>query len=115
MRLMVSVVVACLAGCAGTPSTSPASFNATSQVADADAGADAASSPKIIPERIKGAYKVIEHDGVRKYCTRELATGSRVNYRTICLSQAEYDKLETESRDFRASFDHRPDEMKAGP
>jgi hypothetical protein len=81
MRLLTfAAAVLCVAGCAGQP---PAAKQA------------------MAPERIKGPYKVVMRGDKKLYCSKELATGSHVNYRTICLTPEEYAEIERQSREWK--------------
>jgi hypothetical protein len=91
MRSLIFVAVLCAAGCAGQPRTvAPA-------IADTAAPSGEAAKPvakrKMVPERVKGAYRMVEKNGEKRYCRKELATGSHVNYRTICLTTEEYEQI----------------------
>jgi hypothetical protein len=77
MRLLIVAAVLCVAGCAGQP----------------------AAKQGVIPERSKGPYKVVMRGDKKLYCTRELSTGSHVNYRTICLTPEEYAEMERRSKE----------------
>ena len=79
MRMLIVAAVLCVAGCAGQP---PAKQG-------------------LIPERTKGPYKVVMRGDKKVYCTKELATGSHVNYRTICLTPEEYAEIERQSREWK--------------
>ena len=78
MRLFITAVVLCVAGCAGQPT----------------------QKQGMIPERTKGPYKVVMRGEKKLYCTKELSTGSHVNYRTICLTPEEYAEIERKSREW---------------
>ena len=100
-HLILIAVLCCAAGCAGTPTNTPADGTATaaSQAAKEKAAQDTKVA-KLIPERIKGPFKVIMRGEKKLYCTKELATGSHVNFRTICLTPEEYADLEARARDW---------------
>jgi hypothetical protein len=110
MRLPIVAAVLCIAGCAGQPPTAPsagqtevaadAASSATGQPAAADA-APAKPQKRVVPERMKGPYKVVMRGDKKLYCTKELATGSHVNHRTICLTPEEYAEIERRSREWR--------------
>jgi hypothetical protein len=99
MRILLAIATLCIAGCAGQPPTRVASAE---PIADA-AGAAAArpAKKKVVAERIKGPYKVVMRGDEKLYCTKELATGSHVNYRTICLTPEEYADLEASARQWK--------------
>ena len=63
------------AGCASTDSQSPP---ATRQV-PVDA--------KNVADVQRAGYKVVNRDGEKLYCRRELETGSHLNYQTTCLTE----------------------------
>ena len=78
-RWSLVAAVLCVAGCAGQPPT---------------------AKQGVAPERTKGPYKMVMKGDKKLYCTKELSTGSHVNYRTICLTPEEYAKVEEQSREF---------------
>lgn len=79
MRLLIVAAALCVAACAGQPP----------------------QKQGLVPERIKGPYKVVMRGEKKLYCTKELATGSHVNYRTICLTPEEYADIEAKSREWK--------------
>jgi len=105
MRMLIVTALVCVAGCAGQPPAQPSDTAATT--ASATSG-QARSQPKkekkIIPERIKGPYKVVMRGDEKLYCTKELATGSHVNHRTICLTPEEYLAIEQGAKDWKDSM-----------
>lgn len=109
MRLLVLFTVLCATGCASQPSGTPASTvsPASNAATPAEAGRPAKTT-KLIPERIKGPYKVVEKDGKRLYCTRERTTGSHVNFRNICLTPEEYADIEAKSREWKDALSSGP-------
>jgi hypothetical protein len=78
MRLSLWTLVPLLAatGCATTQSPSPPP--AAHQV-PVDA--------KNVVDVQRAGYKVVNRDGEKLYCRRELATGSHLNYQTTCLTE----------------------------
>ena len=97
MRFPTLIAAAmCAAGCAGQPAAKPVSAEPT--------GGAAAARPaqaKVIPERIKGAYKVVMRGDKKLYCSKEKATGSHVNFRTVCLTPEEYLAIEQDARSWK--------------
>ena len=92
MRILILLVALAAAGCATDPTSTTAKDVEPAKAASAKP-APAAKS-KVVPERIKGAYRVLIKDGEKRYCRKELATGSHVNFRTICLTEAEYQDMQ---------------------
>lgn len=90
MRLLLAITAALLiSACAGTP---------RQPTPEEKAAADAIDKSGINPRRAKGPYRVVLVEGEKKYCRKELATGSHVNFRTICLSEQEYLTMQEEAR-----------------
>jgi hypothetical protein len=86
MRNLVLIAVLCaVAGCAGQP-TAP---KEETKVA----------GKKVIPERVKGPYKVVMKGDKKLYCTKELSTGSKTNFRTICMTPEEYADMERQAQE----------------
>jgi hypothetical protein len=101
MRYLIMIAALCaFAGCAGQPPAT--SSNAGTTTASAEEVAKTAK-PKVIPERVKGPYKVVMRGDQKLYCTRELATGSRSNFRNICMTPEEWAETERRSRDWKDS------------
>jgi hypothetical protein len=63
-----------LAGCAAAPTSPPA----TQQVPVTGAN---------VVDVQRAGYKVVNKDGEKLYCRRDLATGSHINYQTTCLTE----------------------------
>jgi len=97
MLLAVLAPLVVLAGCAGAPQRQP---NAAEK-----AEVERIANMKSPPERAKGAYRVVMKGGQKHYCQKEVATGSHVNYRTICLTEQDYlamqDKAQEQMNDMR--------------
>jgi hypothetical protein len=98
MRILILTAALCIAGCAGQP---PTKLAAAGPAADAAAAPAKPQKSKVVPERVKGPYKVVMRGEKKLYCTKEVATGSHVNYRTICLTPEEYADLEASSREWK--------------
>jgi hypothetical protein len=81
---MLAVVV--LAGCAGTAPQEPA--------AERQVKVDSSN----IVEAQKAGYKVVDQDGKKLYCKRDLNTGSHVRYTTTCLTEQEWQEMVDASR-----------------
>ena len=82
MKPLMMLAVLAVVGCAGAPPREP---NAAEK-----AEVERIANLKSPPERAKGAYRVVMKDGEKHYCQKEVATGSHVNYRTICLTEKDY-------------------------
>jgi hypothetical protein len=104
MRYLVLIAtLGIIAGCASKP-TAPAAGAAegtTAAATDTAKPAAKPAKPAFIPERIKGPYKVVMKGDQKLYCTKELATGSKVNFRTICMTPEEYAAIEQNAREWR--------------
>jgi len=96
MRFLILIAALCAAGCAGQPAAKPVAAEATGSAATAKP-----AQAKIIPERIKGAYKVVMRGDKKLYCSKEKATGSHVNFRTVCLTPEEYLAREEGAREWK--------------
>jgi hypothetical protein len=101
MRIPILIAALCIAGCAGQPPTKTAAAESAKPAADAAGAAAKPQKKKVIPERVQGPYKVVMRGDKKLYCTKEVATGSHVNYRTICLTPEEYADLEASSREWK--------------
>jgi hypothetical protein len=97
MRLLLVTALICIAGCAGQPTQSPSTAVAAAH--DSTASTSKNVKSKRIPERVKGPYRIVMRGDKKLYCTKELATGSHVNHRTICLTPEEYADIEAKSRE----------------
>ena len=96
MRYLVLVAACCtVVGCAGKPPQRTAEESEKTIAA-------------LVPERVKGPFKVVMRGDEKLYCTKELATGSHVNFRTICLTNEEYDDLEARARSLRDGIQSGP-------
>jgi hypothetical protein len=51
-----------------------------------------------IVEVQKAGYKIVDKDGQKLYCKRDLNTGSHVRYTTSCLTEAEWTAMRDASR-----------------
>jgi hypothetical protein len=98
MKPFMLLAVLAMVGCAGAPPRQP--------TAQEKAEVDRIKNLKVAPERTKGPYRIVMKGGEKKYCTKELATGSHVNFRTICLTETEYlamqDKAQQQMDDMRS-------------
>jgi len=92
MRTLIScALVACaLAGCASKPAEqAPAPAAATKQVK-----LDSSN----IAEAQAAGYKIVNENGKTLFCRKELQTGSHVQYRTSCLTEAEWKQMAENGR-----------------
>lgn len=85
MRFSIMLAVIALAGCAGTPKE-PA--------ADRQVKLDSSN----IVEAQKAGYKIVDENGQKRYCKRDLNTGSHVRYTTTCLTEEEWQEMIDASR-----------------
>jgi hypothetical protein len=51
-----------------------------------------------IVEAQRAGYKVVDKDGQKLYCKRDLNTGSHVRYTTACLTEEEWRAMADSSR-----------------
>ncbi|HVY82042.1 MAG TPA: hypothetical protein VG994_13720 [Steroidobacteraceae bacterium] len=77
MRFSVMLAVVVLAGCAGTAPQEPPVEHQEKLTA------------KNIVEAQQAGYKLVDENGSKRYCRRELNTGSHVRYTTTCLTEEE--------------------------
>jgi hypothetical protein len=82
MKPLMLLAVLAMVGCAGEPPRQP---NAAEK-----AEVERIKNAKVAPERAKGPYRVLVKGGEKHYCRKEKATGSHVNFRTICLTEKDY-------------------------
>jgi hypothetical protein len=65
--------------------------------------ADAAQAPESAAaeaaEEVPG-YRIVERDGVKRYCRTRAPTGSHLRREKTCLTRAELDELKERSKDF---------------
>jgi len=87
MRFSVMVAVIALTGCAGT---------APKQEAPAPRQVKLDSSN--IVEAQKAGYKIVDQDGKKLYCKKDLNRGSHVRYTTTCLTEEEWQAMIDASR-----------------
>jgi hypothetical protein len=88
MRFSVPVTLAALAiaGCASHASKEPA--------VERQVKLDSSN----IVEAQRAGYKVVDKDGQKLYCKRDLNTGSHVRYTTACLTEEEWRAMADSSR-----------------
>jgi hypothetical protein len=76
MRLSLwTLLILAAAGCASTESQSP------------PAARQVPVDSKNVVDVQRAGYKLVNRDGEKLYCRRELETGSHLNYQTICLTE----------------------------
>ena len=85
MRLSVLAAALVLAACASKPQEAPA---------ERQAKVDSSN----IVEVQKAGYKIVNKDGQKLYCRRDLNTGSHVRHTTSCLTEEEMTALIEASR-----------------
>jgi hypothetical protein len=86
MRFSVTLAALAIAGCASHASKEPA--------VERQVPVDASN----IVEVQKAGYKIVNRDGQKLYCKRDLNTGSHVRYTTSCLTEQEMTALIQASR-----------------
>ena len=86
MRLLSMLAALTLAGCAGTAERAPP---AEKQVA--------VDSSNIV-EAQRAGYEIVDQDGKKLYCKRDLNTGSHVRKTTTCLTEEEWTAMIDASR-----------------
>jgi hypothetical protein len=86
MRFSIMLAVIALAGCAGTPpKQTPVAHQEKLDASN-------------VVEAQKAGYKLVDENGSKRYCRRELNTGSHVRYTTTCLTEDEMTALLQASR-----------------
>jgi len=85
MRLSVMAAALVLAACAGKP---------PEPTAERQVKVDSSN----IVEVQKAGYKIVDKDGQKLYCKRDLNTGSHVRYTTSCLTEQEWTAMQDASR-----------------
>ena len=86
MRWSVTLTALVVAGCAGNAPKEPP--------VERQVPVDASN----IVEVQKAGYKIVNKDGQKLYCKRDLNTGSHVRYTTSCLTEAQMTELIAASR-----------------
>lgn len=91
MKPLMLLAVLAMVGCAGTPPRQPNEAE--------KAEVERIKNAKVVPERTKGPYRVLMMNGEKHYCQKEKATGSHVNFRTICLTEKEYQIMQDKAQE----------------
>jgi hypothetical protein len=109
MRLIaIAATVALLTACASTPKSAPAPaakappLAATTLTATAQPGQTekfATIDATNITEAQRAGYKVVNESGKQLYCKRDVVTGTRLKYRTTCLTADEMRAVSAQARD----------------
>jgi len=86
MRFTLTLAALALASCAGNASKEPP--------VERQVKVDASN----IVEAQQAGYKVVDKDGQKLYCKRDLNTGSHVRYTTSCLTEEEWTATREASR-----------------
>jgi hypothetical protein len=105
--ILVAALVALLAACASTPPAKP-----TAQVAPpaADSKVAAASHAPAkeefgtidasnIADAQQAGYRVINDNGQKLYCKKDVVTGTRLGKRTTCLTAAQLEEISAKGRE----------------
>jgi len=95
--LIGCVLAALVVGCASTESVQSAP-PATKTVAKEETKQVKLDKSNMAEAQAAG-YKIVDKNGTKLYCRKELETGSHVRYRTSCLTQEEWAELAQTSRD----------------
>lgn len=86
MRVSVTLAALAMAGCAGTaPKEAPV---------ERQVKVDSSN----IVEAQRAGYKIVDKDGKKLHCKRDLNTGSHVRYTTACLTEEEWNAMAESSR-----------------
>lgn len=107
MRFIIAAAAAVLlAACASTQSTKPAAKAIAPPAKATASGAPAATPDKFatidgtnIVEAQKAGYKVVNDNGQNLFCKRDLVTGTRLKYRTTCLTAAQLQEVAAKGRE----------------
>jgi hypothetical protein len=110
MRLIaVAATAALLTACAGTPRSAPApAAKAPPPAADAltatakpgtQSDEFATIDANNIVEAQRAGYKVVNEKGKQLYCKRDLVTGTRLKYKTRCLTAEQMQAVSAQGRD----------------
>ena len=86
MRFSVMLAVIALTGCAAQAPKEPPAVRQEKL--------DASN----IVEAQKAGYKIVDENGKKRYCKRDLNTGSHVRYTTTCLTEEEWQAMIDASR-----------------
>jgi hypothetical protein len=86
MRFWFPLAVIAIAGCAGNAPQEPP--------VERQVKVDSSN----IVEVQKAGYKIVNKDGQKLYCKRDLNTGSHVRYTTSCLTEEEWTAMIDASR-----------------
>jgi hypothetical protein len=78
-----------LAGCASQPTSAPATAGSLAPASQEE------EVRLAVQEAVEKGYKVVNDDGQRLYCRKDLKTGSRVQSNLTCLTE---DQLVTQRR-----------------
>ncbi len=110
MRLIaLAATAALLTACASTPPSAPAPATkapppaAGSLTATAQPGAKSEKFATIdatnIAEAERAGYKVVNEKGTQLFCKRDVITGTRLKYKTTCLTADEMRAVSAQARD----------------
>jgi len=92
MRIIIGVLGAIVvAACAGQPPAPPVAVAATNPTANAAAKSDAAANSDAAAR--KQGYRVVTKDGQKLYCSRDAQTGSHMSSTSICLTEAQWQRV----------------------
>ncbi len=80
-----------------TPATAPAAKQTGSGPATEPASAAKAAASEPLPKR--AGYRVVTKDGRQVYCTKDVATGSRITTVTECFTAEELDRRSDAARE----------------
>ena len=86
MKFSVMLAVVALAGCASKATNEPP--------VEQKVRLDASN----IVEAQKAGYKMVDKDGKKLYCKRDLKTGSHARYTTTCLTEQEWREIHEVSK-----------------
>lgn len=107
--LVAAATSALLAACASTPSPkaapqaqAPAPTSGTKAVAPANKPTSdkfAVIDATNIAEAQKAGYKIVNENGTQLFCRRELITGTRLHYKTSCLTAEQLHDMNNKAED----------------
>jgi hypothetical protein len=86
MRFSITLAALAIAGCAGNARQEPP--------VEREVKLDSSN----IVEAQRAGYKLVDKDGQKLYCKRDLNTGSHVRHTTSCLTEAEWTAMAEASR-----------------
>lgn len=109
-RVLVSLAAVLLSACAGTPPATPAS-PADAQAVATDSGATGASAAAISRRSRIDDYRLVTRGGKELYCKTNVTTGTRVNAKETCYTEAELDKMRDEAQDYLRDVQRPPQEV----